>query len=54
MQELDFVSWSVKEKNNQSGQNFRTKCGRNSDLTSSSVKGLIRNYRRTESISDLK
>ncbi|XP_036185884.1 DDB1- and CUL4-associated factor 16 isoform X2 [Myotis myotis] len=35
-------------------RNFRTKYGRNSDLTSSTVKRLIKKFRETGSISDLK
>ena len=35
-------------------RNFRTKYGRNSDLTSLTVKRLIKKFRKTGSISDLK
>lgn len=35
-------------------RNFRTKYGRNSDLTSSTVKRLIKKFRETGSISDLR
>lgn len=33
-------------------RNFRTKYGRNSDLTSSTVKRLIKKFKETGSISD--